>query len=81
MTAPLVWQVIWVDANEHGLGACGHHHATADEATACAFEPDGLPVMCAGLIRQVRDPDYVTVGQRIAAARLPQQLELALEAG
>lgn len=81
MIAPLVWQVIWVDAGGEGLGSCGHRHATAGEATACPFEPPAPPDECAGLVRQVRDPDYVTVGQRIAAARearLPQQLELDL---
>lgn len=84
MTAPLVWQVIWVGADGRGLGACHHCHANADEATACPFEPANLPDACAGLVRQVRDPRYATEGQRIAAAaqaRRPRQLELALESG
>lgn len=81
--APLVWQVIWVDAGGEGLGACGHRHATADEATVCPFEPAALPDVCAGLVREVRDPEYRTEGQRIAVARdrRPQQLELALVGG
>lgn len=82
--APLVWQVIWIGADARGLGACGHRHATAEEATVCPFEPAGLPEVCAGLVRQVRDPLYATIGQRIAAARCGGrwlQLELGLEAG
>lgn len=56
--APTVWQVIWIDARGRGLGACGHRHASSDEATMCPFEPADLPGVCAGLVRQVRDPDY-----------------------
>jgi hypothetical protein len=83
VTALLVRQVVWVGTDGRGLGACGHRHATADEATLCPFEPERLPDVCAGLVREVRDPEYVTEGQRIHAAeqaRRPQQLELALDA-
>lgn len=88
MTRPLVWQVIWVDANGHGLGTCGHRHVAADEATMCPFEPDDAPVISVGLVREVRDPEYVTpqltyaAGRaRIEAARRAEptaQLELSL---
>src|SRR5258708_7976898 len=47
MTAPLVWQVIWIGADGHGLGACGHRNSDADEATLCPFEPATLPEVCA----------------------------------
>lgn len=57
MSAPLVWQVIWIDERGEGLGACGHRHPDAGEATLCPFEPDGLPIICAGLVREVRDPE------------------------
>jgi hypothetical protein len=77
---PLVWQVIWVDARGHGLGTCGHRHVTVDEATMCPFEPADSPVVSAGLVRQVRDPAYVTPQLEYAAglARLRRQLELPL---
>ncbi|HZJ63919.1 MAG TPA: hypothetical protein VFD36_10420 [Kofleriaceae bacterium] len=83
MIAPLVWQVIWVCASGHGWGACGHRHATADEATTCEFDPDAAPVESAGLVRQVRDPAYKAPEQAYARglARRSRQLELALEAG
>lgn len=84
MAAPLVWMVVWVAADGRGLGTCGHRHATPDEATLCPFEPERLPDVCAGLVREVRDPDYRTPGQVLAAARVArgQQLELQLaEAG
>lgn len=81
MKRPLVWQVIWVDANEHGLGACGHRHATADDAAACPFEPASLPEVCAGLVRQVRDPDYRTLREGPARSHRRPQLDLDLEAG
>lgn len=58
MPAPLVWMVVWVGADGRGLGTCGHRHATPDEATLCPFEPANLPDVCAGLVREVRDPDY-----------------------
>lgn len=81
MTAPVVWQVIWIGADGRVLGACGHRHATADEATRCPFEPASLPEVCAGLVRQVRDPEYRAWGERrpgkVAMAR---QLELELGA-
>lgn len=64
MSAPLVWQVIWVDAAGRGLGACGHRHVDAGEATLCQFEPASLPVVCAGLVREVRDPEYRTPRHR-----------------
>jgi hypothetical protein len=56
--APLVWQVIWIDGAGRGLGACGHRHATAAEATRCPYKPGELPEVCAGLVREVRDPAY-----------------------
>ncbi len=82
MIAPLVWQVIWVDAAGQGHGTCGHRHATADEATMCPFDPDGAPVESAGLVREVRDPAYKAPEQLYAAGlkRRSRQLELALEA-
>lgn len=86
MPAPLVWQVIWVDADERGVGACGHRHSTADEATLCPFEPATLPNVCAGLVREVRDPDYraplegLGPGRERKRARA-RQLELELELG
>ena len=75
MSAPLVWVVLWIDEVGHGHGTCGHRHASADEATACPWEPAEVPPVGAGLVRQVRDPLYVTAGQELAA---PRQLELAL---
>jgi hypothetical protein len=80
MTAPLVWQVIWVDADGHGWGACGHRHATVDEATVCQFEPEACPVTSAGLVRKVRDPAYTAPEQLYARGRAARsaQLELAL---
>lgn len=81
MIRPLVWQVIWIDADGRGLGACGHRHVTADEATACPFEPDDLPEVCAGLVRQFRDPDYRVLREGPARSHRRAQLELALGAG
>lgn len=81
MTAPHVWQVIWIGADGRGLGACGHRHATADDAAACPFEPSGLPEVCAGLVRQVRDPAYSVPRQGRARSHRRPQLELALGAG
>jgi hypothetical protein len=72
--APLVWMVVWVDAGGRGLGMCGYRHATSGEATLCPFEPSGLPDACAGLVREVRDPDYRAPGER----RRARQLELDL---
>lgn len=73
MSAPLVWQVVWIGADGRGLGACGHRHPDADEATLCPFEPADLPEVCAGLVRQVRDPDYRTPNhQRRGRWRRPQ---------
>lgn len=72
MPAPLVWQVIWVDTGGRGLGACGHRHVTPGEATLCPFEPLALPDVCAGLVREVRDPDYRAPRER----RRARQLEL-----
>jgi hypothetical protein len=51
--APLCWTVIAVDGAGHGHGYCGHAHATADEATACPWDPP-RPVVCDLLVRQVR---------------------------
>jgi hypothetical protein len=76
----LVWQVIWIDAGGRGLGACGHRHATDDDAAACPFEPGDLPEVCAGLVREVRDPDYTAPEDGYAWRRRPRQFELALEA-
>lgn len=56
--APVVWQVIRIDAAGRGLGASGHHHATTAEATLCPYKPGGLPEVCAGFVREVRDPAY-----------------------
>ena len=83
MIAPLVWQVIWVDAVGHGHGACGHRHATADEATLCPFDPEDAPIESAGIVREVRDPSYTAPEQLYARGlkRRSPQLELALEAG
>lgn len=81
MIRPLVWQVIWINADGHGLGACGHRHATAGEATLCPFEPAGLPEVCAGLVREVRDPTYRTLREGRARSHRRPQLDLALEAG
>lgn len=81
--APLVWQVVWVGADERGHGACGHRHGSVDEATLCPFEPPGLPEVCAGLVRQVRDPDYRTPREGLGPGRdrkraRARQLELEL---
>lgn len=62
--------VVWVDADGRGLGACCHRHATADEATQCPFEPVHLPEVCAGLVREVRDPAYRAPGERCRARQL-----------
>lgn len=53
MSAPLVWTVIAVDGNGQGHGMCGHEHETADEATACPWDPE-RPFVCDLLVRQVR---------------------------
>lgn len=79
MTRPVVWQVIWVGDDGRGHGACGHRHATTDNATACAFEPEGLPALCSGLVRQVRDPAYTAPEDDLARRRAPRQLELGLD--
>lgn len=88
--APRVWMVIWVDEHGRGHGRCGHRHATEDDAIACPFEPDDLPVVCAGLVRTVRDPAYTAPERALAAAKarlvaagraMAPQLELALGAG
>lgn len=83
VTAPLVWQVIWVGGDGRGLGACGHRHGSADEATACPFEPSGLPDVCAGLVREVRDPEYRAQREGLGPGRerkraRARQLELEL---
>lgn len=51
--APLCWTVIAVDGAGQGHGNCGHAHDTADEATACPWDPP-RPVVCDLLVRQVR---------------------------
>lgn len=81
MTAPKVWQVIWVDATGRGHGACGHRHATAELAAACPFEPVDLPEVCSGLVRRFRDPDYRVDREGPARSHRRPQLELALEVG
>lgn len=75
--APLVWVVSWTtdDADRASVGDCGHRHPTADEATMCPWEPSPLPPVGAGLVVQVRDPEYRTTGQiRIEARRPREQL-------
>lgn len=81
MIRPVVWQVIWIAANGRGLGACGHRHASAGEATSCPFEPADLPAVCAGLVREVRDPTYRTLREGRARTHRRPQLELPIEAG
>lgn len=77
MIRPIVWMVVWVDGDGLGHGSCGHRHASSDEATACPWEPAGLPAIGAGLVREVRDPMHVTRGQELAIERdRPTQLEL-----
>jgi hypothetical protein len=71
--APLVWVVEWVDTGERHVAMCGHRHATADEATMCPWEPNPLPPVGAGLVVQVRDPEYRTSGQIRAEARKPRE--------
>lgn len=61
--APLVWVVYWLDGDERYVGDCRHRHLTADEATMCPWEPDPLPPVGAGVLVQVRDPEYRTTGQ------------------
>ncbi|MGN6107453.1 MAG: hypothetical protein ACTHU0_20255 [Kofleriaceae bacterium] len=74
MTAPLCWQVIAVVATGHGLGTCGHHHVTSDEATACPWTPDPWPEVCDLLVRKVR---VVSSAERDRAdAKRPRQLPL-----
>ncbi len=53
MAAALHWEVCAVDGAGQGHGRCGHRHATADEATACPWDPE-RPVVCDLLVRQVR---------------------------
>jgi hypothetical protein len=62
MPATLVWTVIAVDGEGHGHGVCGHHHATADEATLCPWDPEPRPLVCDLLVRQVRT-DQPRAGQ------------------
>jgi hypothetical protein len=57
MAAALTWVVIAVLGTGHGIGTCGHEHATADEATACPWTPDPWPRCCDLLVRQVRAGD------------------------
>lgn len=79
MTAPLVWVVIWVDEHGQGHGTCGHSHPTDVDAMACPWEPENAPLVSSGLVRQVRDPAYVTIGQELMRERrATRQLELAL---
>lgn len=54
MNAPLHWTVIAVLATGHGIGMCGHQHASAAEATACPWTPQPWPDVCDLLVRQVR---------------------------
>jgi len=72
VTAPLIWMVLWVDGRGRGIGRCEHRHSDADAATACPFEPAKLPDVCAGLVCQVRDPEYLSTRER----RRARQLEL-----
>lgn len=67
--AALVSMVVWVDAGGRGLGTCGHRHGSA-EARLCLFELGDLPDAYAGLVREVRDPDYRVPGERSRAHRL-----------
>lgn len=60
--------------------AAGHRHATADDAAACPFEPVDLPEVCAGLVRQFRDPAYHVEREGAPRTHLRAQLELALKA-
>jgi hypothetical protein len=57
VSARLAWEVVWVDAAGRGLGRCRHEHADRELALACPFEPAGLPLVCAGLVREVRAAD------------------------
>lgn len=64
MTARLAWEVVWVDADGRCLGRCHHEH----------FEPDGAPLVAAGLVREVRADD----GRRVkpGPAARARQLEM-----
>ncbi len=52
----LHWEVCAVLASGNGNGRCGHHHATADEATACNWAPPDWDdhEVCDLLVRQIR---------------------------
>lgn len=78
MIRPTVWQVIWIDADGRGHGACGHRHASADEATSCPWEPERAPLVSSGLVRKIRDPDYHVLREGPARSHRRPQLDLAL---
>jgi hypothetical protein len=52
----LHWEVIAVLGTGQGLGSCGHHHATQDEATRCDWAPADWDkhLVCDLLVRELR---------------------------
>lgn len=70
--APIVWVVMWIVGDPwRPVGDCGHRHKTREEAFACPWEPDLLPLAGAGVVQWARDPDYRTIGELLRDARRP----------